>query len=204
MKRLNCIITIFSFVIILSACANNGHDKAKESKKEENQSVDVDKGLLSVKLTIPASMFEGEDIDKVIDEAKKEGIKVTKNNDGSLTYKMSKAKHKEMMKEMKANIAKSVEETKKSDDYTSIKDITYNDNFSEFTLVVDKAKYENSMDGFAAIGLGMSGMMYQLYNGVDPDKYKVTINIKDQATNKVFDTLVYPDDLEDEEKSNTK
>lgn len=145
-------------------------------------------------------MFEGEDIDTVIADAKKEGIKeVTKNEDGSLTYKMSKAKHKEMMEELRKGILETVEETKNSEDYVSIKDVTYNDSFTEFTLLVNKSDYENSMDGFAAFGLGLSGMYYQLYNGVDPDKYKVTISLKDEATNEVFDEIVYPDDLEEEE-----
>jgi hypothetical protein len=54
------------------------------------------------------------------------------------------------------------------------------------------------MDGFAALGLGMSGMMYELFNGVKPDEYKVTIFIKDQATQKVFDQTVYPDALDNQ------
>ncbi|MEC2078422.1 hypothetical protein, partial [Metabacillus fastidiosus] len=140
----------------------------------------------------------GQDIDTVIADAKKEGVtEVTKNEDGSLTYKMTKAKHKEMMQELEKSILETIEETKNSKDYVSIKDITHNDSFSEFTLVVDKAKYENSMDGFAALGLGMSGMMYQIYNGSDPDT-KVKILIKDEATQEVFDETVYPDALEQE------
>ena len=66
----------------------------------------MDKGLLNVEVTLPASMFEGEDMDSSIAEAEKEGIKVTRNDDGSATYKMSKGKHKEMMKEMEAELQK--------------------------------------------------------------------------------------------------
>jgi len=195
--------------LLLVACGNNDQEKnnagiAEESAKQqeeqtEDESVDVKKGLLNVEVTLPASMFEGEDIDTVIADAKKEGVKeVTKNEDGSLTYKMSKAKHKEMMEELKTGILETIEETKNSEDYVSIKDITYNDSFSEFTLVVEKSAYEDSMDGFAAFGLGISGMYYQLYNGVNPDEYKVTIFLKDEASQEVFDEIVYPDDLEEE------
>jgi len=195
--------------LLLVACGNNNQEKnnagiAEESAKQqeeqtEDESVDVKKGLLNVEVTLPASMFEGEDIDTVIADAKKEGVKeVTKNEDGSLTYKMSKAKHKEMMEELKTGILETIEETKNSEDYVSIKDITYNDSFSEFTLVVEKSAYEDSMDGFAAFGLGISGMYYQLYNGVNPDEYKVTIFLKDEASQEVFDEIVYPDDLEEE------
>lgn len=201
----------FTFLLIallmalLVSCSNNEkEDTAKDSDKTNEQtkdeSVDVDKGLLNVEITLPASMFEGQDIDTVIADAKKEGVKdVTKNKDGSLTYKMSKAQHKEMLKEMKTTIDESIEEMKTSEDYVSIKDVTYNESLTEFTLEVDQAAYENSMDGFATMTLGMSGMMYQLYNGVDPDKYKVTIYVKDQASQKVFNEIVYPDDLGEQE-----
>lgn len=196
-------VTYIFFALLLlfiSACANKeDNNKSKENDQAKEQGLEVDKGLFNVEITLPASMFEGQDIDKVIADVEKEGIKVTKNADGSLTYKMSKAQHKKMMKEMKANIIDVVNETKQNKkDYKSIKDITYNDSFTEFTMVVDKETYENSMDGFAAFGLGMAGMMYQLYNGTKSEDTKVTIFLKDQATQKQFDQIVYPDDLEDE------
>ncbi|MFF2875080.1 hypothetical protein ACFVR2_02030 [Gottfriedia sp. NPDC057991] len=110
---------------------------------------------------------------------------------------MSKSQHKKIMKGMIEEIIKTVNETTQSKDFASLKDITYNKDFTEFTLIVDKATYENSMDGLAAFTFGMSGMMYQLYNGVDPNEYKVTILVKDQATLKEFDKIVYPDSLKD-------
>lgn len=61
---------------------DNGENTAEETSKEE--SLKVDKGLLNVEVTIPASFYEGQDIDKAITEAKKEGIKeAIKNDDGS-------------------------------------------------------------------------------------------------------------------------
>ncbi|MEH7351771.1 hypothetical protein [Gottfriedia acidiceleris] len=190
---------LLALLITLQAgCSSNNQAKqtTKESKPKEEKMA-VDKGLFNVKLTLPASMFEGDDINKVIADAEKEGIKVTKNSDGSLTYKMSKSQHKKIMKGMREQIIKTVNETNESKDFASLKDVTYNNDFSEFTLIVDKSAYENSMDGLAALTFGMSGMMYQLYNGVDPNDYKVTILIKDQATQKEFDKIVYPDALKD-------
>lgn len=172
-------------------------DAPKETESEtKSESIEVDKGLLNVEINLPASMFEGQDIETVISDAKADGVdEVTKNADGSLTYKMSKAKHKEMMNEMKDSILVTVEETKTSEDFVSIKDITYNKDFSEFVLLVDKSKFENSFDGIAGFGLGISGMYYQLFNGVSLDKSKVTVIIKDEATGDTLDTVVYPDAL---------
>lgn len=197
MKKFVYLFLALLLTLVTGCSADKQETKASENAKSKERSVGVKKGLLSVKLTLPASMFEGQDINKVIADAEKDGIKISKNDDGSLTYKMSKAQHKKMMKEMKEEIIKSLNETKEGKDFSSLKDITYNDSFSEFTLVVDQSVYENSMDGLVAFTLGMSGMMYQLYNGVNPDDYQVTIHVKDQATQKEFDKIVYPEASDD-------
>lgn len=202
MKKL--LLSLVVLVFIVSACGQEKTSSEKETEKSnvektDSESVNVDKGLFNVEVTLPASFFEGEDIDQVIANAKEEGIgEATANEDGSITYKMSKSQHKEMLAEIKAAMIESVEETKNSEDFQSIKDITYNDSFSEFTMVVDKAAYENSFDGFAAIGLGMAGAYYQIYNGVEAEAYKVEISIKDEASGEVFDTMIYPDALEEQ------
>lgn len=202
MRKLSFILGLL-VVLGLTACSSSEgtSDSPKEEKaKADEKSVEVDKGLFNVEVTLPASMFEGDDPEKVIADAKADGVsEVEKNPDGSFTYKMSKAKHKEMMKELEKGIVESLEEMKTSGDFASIKDITHNDSFKEFTLVVDKAAYENSMDGFSIFGLGISGMMYQLYSGESEKDVKVTISVKDQTSQEVFETVVYPDDMEDTE-----
>lgn len=199
MKKLSCLLVLL--VIFLVACSNESAEgeKSTDQKQEEKEgAVNVDKGLLNVELTLPASFFEGEDIDTVIAEAKKEGVsEVTKNEDGSLTYKMPKSEHKKMMAEMGTSITDSIEEMKSSEDYVSIKDVTHNKSFTEFTLLVDKESYENSMDGFAIFDLGLQGSMYQMFNGANPEDYKVTVSVKDEATEEVFDEVIYPDALEE-------
>lgn len=192
-------------LLILAACsskddANKADNNKQEEKKTEEPggSVAVDKGLLNVEVTIPASFMEGEDIDTVVAEAKKDGIKdVQKNDDGSVTYKMTKAKHKETMEEMKVNVTEYVDELINSEDFASIKNVEYNKDFSKFTLEVDKEAFENSFDGFAALGLAMSGMFYQVYDGVDAEKLNVTIDTVDHSTGEVFGTVDYPEALED-------
>ncbi|WP_313891682.1 hypothetical protein [Psychrobacillus sp.] len=205
MKKVLLVVFIMLLGIVTVACgkeeaeSNQETNKPQENvEKEESETkeekIEVDKGLLNVELTLPASMFEGQDVDATISEAKKDGVdEVIKNADGSLTYKMSKAKHKEMMEEMKASVLESIDEAKTSGDFASIKDVSYNKDFSEFTMVVEKAKFENSMDGFAALGFGLQGMYYQLFNGSNPDTYKVTVTIKDEVSGEVLDTVVYPD-----------
>ncbi|MEH6941053.1 hypothetical protein [Bacillus sp. JJ722] len=193
------ILLLLLLSISLVACSSN--DDEKKEKKENNDAVEVDKGLLNVDVTLPAAFFEGEDIDTTIAQAKKDGVKeVIKNEDGSLTYKMSKSHHKKVMKEMEKTVKDSIKELETNKDLASIKRVETNKSFSEFTIVVNQADYENSMDGFAILGIAMQSMVYQLFDGVKPDDYKATIHLKDEATSKVFDTIVYPDALEEEQK----
>ncbi|GAB0166858.1 membrane lipoprotein lipid attachment site-containing protein [Lysinibacillus sp. CTST325] len=175
---------------------DNAEKTAEETSKDE--SLKVDKGLLNVEVTIPASFYEGQDIDKAITEAKKEGIKeAIKNDDGSVTYKMSKSVHNKMMKELEKSVLETVEEIKTSDDFTSIKDVTYNKSFSEFTLTVNKEEFESSFDAMSSMGLAIVGMYYQLFGGTDPEKFKVTVIFKDESNGEVINKVVYPDDLND-------
>lgn len=199
MKKMK-LLFLFLLSFSLIACSSNDSD----SKKEKQDSVEVDKGLLTVEVTIPASFYEGEDVnvEEIITEAEKDGVKkVTKNEDGSLTYKMSKSQHKKMLKDMESEIQQTIKEIESNEDFTSIDSIKSNQSYDEFTLSVNQSEYENSMDGFATLGLAMQSMFYQLFSGVDEEDYQVTIHLKNKDTSKVFDTVVYPDALEALEKN---
>lgn len=193
MKKNYFILLMTVCILFLAACNNN------DKKNEDNDAIGVEKNITNVEITIPASLVDEQTLSELNEEAKEKGIKeVIKNDDGSITYKMSKSAHKKLMKEMKEDIIESIDELVTDDDFVSIKDVKYNKSFEKFTVVVDKEKYENSFDGFATLAIGMSGMYYQLFNGVDSEKIKVTISLEDEATNKVFNTIIYPDAFEQE------
>ena len=199
MKKL-IFAALLLLIALLTACNADEEGKANEAQQQEKETdsegINVDKGLFNVEVTLPTSFFEGGDIDQSIAEAEKEGIEVTKNEDGSLTYKMAKTKHKEMMSEMKTSLLETIEDLKNGEDFASIKDVEYNKDFSEFTLWVDRNEYENSFDGFAVFGLGLSGAMYQLFDGADPENYNVRLVVKDEATKEIIGEANYPKDLE--------
>ncbi|MGM9928025.1 MAG: hypothetical protein ACI35P_08735 [Bacillus sp. (in: firmicutes)] len=186
---------LFALLLSVALVACSSDDEAK--KEESNDTVEVDKGLLNVEVTLPASFFEGQDIDEVIAQAEEEGVKeVIKNDDGSLTYKMSKSEHKKMMTEMETEIKAFVEEMETSEDYTSIEKVDYNKSFDEFTVTVNREAFENGFDGFALLGLAIQSMYYQYFDGVSEEDYKMTVQLKDAETSEIFDTVVYPDALE--------
>ncbi|PID23334.1 hypothetical protein [Sporosarcina sp. P7] len=175
-------------------------DKGTKSERSEETSraVAVDKGLVDVEVTIPSSFFPDDDLNEVATKAKESGMKsATVNPDDTITYKMSKAKHKELMSKMKNNLVEYTDELVSNDDFSSIKDITYDKNFKEFSMVVDQEAIENSFDGFAVLGLGMAGMFYQLFDGVNSEQLDVTIHSVNEATGERIGTVNYPKDLED-------
>ncbi|MGE7690440.1 hypothetical protein ACQKMI_14690 [Lysinibacillus sp. NPDC097214] len=203
MKKLLLVPLTLLLVILLVACnqdkeSDSGKKTDNADKTAEETPLKVDKGLLNVEVTIPASFLEGQDIDTAITAAKEEGVKeVIKNSDGSVTYKMPKSVHKKMLKDLEKSVIETVEEIKTSDDFTSIKDVTYNKSFTEFTLTVNKEQFESSFDAMSSMGLAIVGMYYQLFNGMDPEKFKVTVIFKDEANGDVINKVVYPDDLND-------
>lgn len=188
--------------MLLVACGNEETTEENEDTKSEgssNESLEVDKGLFNVEVTLPASFFEDLTEEEILANAIEDGIEnVIVNPDKTVTYKMSKSEHKKLMEEMHTEVVSSVEEIVNSEDFSSIQEITYAKNFDEFDIKVDREIYENSFDSFVILGLMMSGAYYNLFNGVSGDNLKITFNLIDDATGEIFETVLYPDDLGEE------
>lgn len=185
-------------VIVLSACNNNDEgDTAQENEDEEGQAVDVDKGLMNVEVTFPAEMFADQNIDEVIANAHEQGVsEVIQNDDGSFTYKMSRSTYNDMLRKIEESVKESVDTIKEKS--TSIREITHNDDMSEFKLIVNQKEYENSFEGFVSLTLGVSGMYYQVFSGEDADDVRVTVQVEDEKTGNVIDTINFPEVLNNE------
>jgi hypothetical protein len=200
MRKKSLFMLVVVLIFYLTACSggqqNNSVTDAQNTEKS-NETIEVDKNLFDVEITIPAYMIGEDDPQQIkVESEKEEGVKdVIINSDGSITYKMTKAAHNKMMKDMKAEIDKTVQETINSDDYPSIIDIKVDKSYKEFTMKVDREKFENSFDGLAALNLGIVSMFYQIFDGTDAEAVKVTIHVEDSETGEVFKTFMYPDDL---------
>jgi hypothetical protein len=111
------------------------------------------------------------------------------NNDGSVTVKMTKAKHKELLELLSISIEEAF--TGMIDSTPYILDIKYTDNYETITAKVDKDGYESSGFDLKPFMLGM-GMMYQNIKKID---YHVEAIIEDVVTGEVLSTEVYPDNM---------
>lgn len=211
MKKL--LVLLAMLALLLAACGNEETTTAKDETKEsqtasettegeeeesEEGGVNVDKGLFSVEVTLPASFFEGEDVAETVANAEENGFgEATVNDDGSVTYKMSKSKHKEMMAELAASVEETKTELVESGDFPSIKSVETNKDYTSFTINVDRAAYENSFDAFATMSVGVVGSYYQAFNGIKAEDMEVLIEVKDVDTGEVINSVIYPEALED-------
>lgn len=146
--------------------------------------VNVDKDLFDVKLTIPKD-FIGETTQEKLDAAVKEkGYKsATLNDDGSVTYVITKAQHKEMLDEIKKTIDKGLEDMVKSSDYPSITNVTANNDYTVFT-VTTKNEEPDLAESMSVLALYMYGGMYAIFSGESTDN--IHVDFVNDATGKVI------------------
>ena len=153
-----------------AASTADGSAGANASSSGGSGMVEVDSGLFNVTITVPAT-FMGEDAtqESLDATAKEKGYKsITLNEDGSATYVMSKAKHKEMMDELRQQIDDSLEEMISSGTYPDVVSASVNKDITKFTIKVNTE--ELSMEtSLLSLGCILIGGMYHAFNGVEPD-----------------------------------
>lgn len=199
MKLTRFFIMLF-VVMLLAACSdNNDQNQDTEESANEESGIEVDKGLLNVEITLPASLV-GEEGMEDFEASMKETVDsdITLNDDGSVTVKMSKSDHKKMLEELKEEFVASVDSIIEDESFVTIQDITYNKDLTNIQMIVsDQESFENSFDGFATLSLGIGSLFYQAFDGKDLTKDKITIEVVDQSTNETIHEIIYPDVLDE-------
>lgn len=196
-KKFFAILLALALTLSFAACAqkpNNaatGNDNGSTTESEPDK-IEADEKLLTVDITLPASMFEDQDMAAFDADAytKEQGFLSTKvNEDGSVSVTMTKSKHNELLTEMATSLDSTFAEFVNAEDTAYIKEITHNDDFTAVTMKVDKAAYENALD-FTPFVIGVSVAMYQAFVETE---YHVDITIVDAASGDTIKTISYPD-----------
>ncbi len=157
----------------------------KSPTEESGKSPEVKDEPGDVTITLTGEMIDQEDIS----EAKKKGVAVTENDDGTVTYRMSRAVHSEMLQEIEEDFYEMVTELKEDSEY-GIKDIQHSKGFSKIAVTLDRGKYEDT-GGMILFSLSFFAIYYQNFEGAE--KISVEIEVKDAATGKVFETFHFPE-----------
>lgn len=149
--------------------------------------VDVDPGLFSVTLTIPSDYIDAGTTQESLDAtAKEEGYKsATLNSDGSVTYIMTKAQHREMMSGISQGINDSLAEIANSEEYPTIKKIEANSDYTQYKVYLSSDKVGVS-ESMATFGLYIFSGTYHIFNGTEPGN--VNIQFINEATGEVIES----------------
>lgn len=137
--------------------------------------LEVEQNLFTVEITVPAD-FLGEGITQEsldADAAASNYISAKLNDDGSVTYVMTKAVHDEMMVGVRDNIQQALEEMVGSEEFPSFTKVEANDDFTQFTVETTSAEL-GLVESFSVLGFYMFGGMYHAFNGTQVDDIAVT------------------------------
>lgn len=204
MKKFLAILLSVSLITSLTACGgsadtSSGSSSASQSIAEDESSesgdniddsawdelealgnVETENGILTVSITIPAELVGDEITQEELDaNSDNSYISAKLNEDGSVTYKLTKQQHKAMLDEFVETMNQSIQEMIDSEDY-AFTDIKYNDDFTQFdvTLGTDEVGFA---EGFAALAFYVYGGMYGLFSGHTADN--ITVNYYDSNGN---------------------
>lgn len=201
-----------ALVVLLAACAQDSETQTDTSgapqpdtqvedgdlsELDALEDVDVDRGLLTVSITIPASLAEDGDIDTLITDFSDRGVSVssaTRNSDGSITYRLPRGDYRRLMAELADEMQTSLDEA--AAEFASVESIAANNDFTQFRMVVDRPRYEESLDGFVVFATLFAAGLYGIFDGRDPKTGQIVIDLIDVATGETYDTFVAPDDFD--------
>ena len=141
--------------------------------------VQVENGVMTVSINVPADLAKNirqETIDAGIGTQYQAAFR---NQDGSITYKMTKEQHQAMLEQLAVSFDNSLQEMIDDEKYT-ISNITRNNDFTVFDISLDGAE-PSASDSFAAFSLYMYGELYGVFNGKRPEH--VIVNYLDSNGN---------------------
>ena len=197
-KKITSIILAIFLLLSFAGCTQKPNDTAagnsNSATESQSDKIETDEKLFTVDITLPASLFEDQDMSAFDAEAyaKEQGFLSAKvNEDGSVSVTMTKNKHNELLTLMAESLDSSFAEFVNAEDTPYIKEISHNDDFTAVTMKVDKAAYEKAFD-FTPFVIGVSVAMYQAFIEAE---YHVDITIVDAATGDTINTVSYPDAL---------
>lgn len=139
--------------------------------------VEVKNGFLTVSITLPKGFVTDEVSQKKLDaEAGDNYLSAKLNEDGSVTYKLTKAQHGAMLKGITKSMAESLQEMINDDEKYGIAEIKHNDTYSVFDVTMDTDTL-GLADSFTLLAFYMYGGMYGIFSGNKVDN--VIVNFYD-------------------------
>lgn len=149
----------------------------------------------TVSVKIDQIFFEGSDQNQILKDADEMGIdKCVINNDGSVTYTLSKVLHAKLLENYKTNAILVLREFVSGEEKVpSFEDVDFSDNFADIKITVNETY--TAMDSMIAMPIMIMGAYYQNFDGVDFKDIDVHVSFID-ANRNVLDSLSFKEILE--------
>lgn len=169
--------------------ATETQEVTKEASKEDELAADmaelaaigdveVENGFLTVSITLPKDLVTDEVNQKKLDaEAGNSYLSAKLNNDGTVTYKLTKAQYRAMLDGITKGMEESFQEMI-NDENRSIREIKHNDTYSVFDVTLDTDTVGLG-DSFTVLAFYMYGGLYGIFSGNKIDN--VIVNFYDPA-----------------------
>lgn len=170
----------------------NEIEDSNNTNNIENDQVDssseVDKNLDIVEITYPKDFVSGNSDF----ELGKEGIiDIKDNEDGTVTVTIVKEIYESMLDEAKSLCKDFLDSLPNNEEYPSIKEIEYSEDFDEIVIRVNKEAYEENGDSIVVLGILMStGFYKQLNNESEPE---ISIEIRNIEDDSLIDSVKIPE-----------
>ena len=179
MKRIVSILLSAALLFSLVACgtqpaaSQTGEPGAADSATPEAPILDVEKELFDVKITVPGDLFgetTQEALDADADSARFHSAVL--NEDGSVTFTMSKRQHKAFLEEIEASILDAMDAMPGSEEYPNITRVEANADFTVFTVTTTSEEL-SLQESFSVLGFYMYGGLYHICAGEAVDNIHV-------------------------------
>ena len=155
-----------------SAASASAPASASTPASSQGQEIQVEKELFDVTVTLPADLV-GETTQEELEATMSDQVhSATLNEDGSVTYVMSKSQHKALMESTRESIETSLEELIGSEEYPNFQKIEHNDDFTSFTVTTASTELDLS-ESFSSMLFYIYGGMYNAFNGTQVDNIHV-------------------------------
>lgn len=136
-----------------------------------------------IEITLPSNLVEDISQEDLNRDVKEDIYKTaTLNNDGSITYKMTKKQHRKYLMDLEVLYDDSINEM--IDEEDNIIKITRNDNFSSFKVIINSNKLPNSKN-LINNNLFYMGQIYAIYS--ESEVKKITIKYYDNSSKKIIE-----------------
>ena len=171
--------------------ATETQEVTKEASKEDKLDADiaaleaigeveVENGILTVSITMPKDFVTEEITQEKLDaDAGDNYLSAKLNQDGSVTYKMTKAQHRTMLDGITEGMEEFFQEMI-NDESRGFTEIKHNDTYSVFDVTMDTDTVGLG-DSFTVLVFYMYGGMYGIFSGNKVDN--VIVNFYDPAGN---------------------